>query len=361
MFDKSIIRWGLIFAILISLGVVPLAYPANMYVITGPNWPEDLHVVDSDNGSITDTINNGQIMFDMVLNPAGTLLYCTSADAFADPPDPGLVSVINTATNSVIDTINVNSGAYTIAINPTGTSLYVASDSGSYRRDTLAVIDTMTNQVTDSIFIGHFIQDIAVSPDGTTLYISSDVSGIIIVMSASTFQILTTISGLPSPIGLAINPQGTRLYAACEDGPVSVINTATRTVIENIDCGDELDAMAISPDGATLYVPHYYDGYYSVVDTATNTVNQTVTYSSFGNFFMVDAVATNQDGTQLYIGAYDSDPYTPNPTLFVFETATNQLIDTLQFEDRIFRVAILESDTTDRKAMPWIPLLLLDE
>jgi len=64
----------------------------------------------------------------------------------------------------------------------------------------------------------------------------------------------------------------TTLYVTNWGGTVSVISTATNTVVGSpIPAGSGPDALAISPDGKTLYVANW-GGTVSVISTATHTV-----------------------------------------------------------------------------------------
>ena len=74
-----------------------------------------------------------------------------------------------------------------------------------------------------------------------------------------------------------MNPTGTRLYVANE-GPdtVSVIDTATNTVVTTVPVGDRPQGVAVNPAGTRVYVANNYANSVSVIDTATNTVVATV-------------------------------------------------------------------------------------
>jgi YVTN family beta-propeller protein len=60
-------------------------------------------------------------------------------------------------------------------------------------------------------------------------------------------------------------------------GNVSVIDTATNTVIATITVGTAPFAVAVSPDGGTVYVANIDSDNVSVIDTATNKVIATIT------------------------------------------------------------------------------------
>jgi len=88
------------------------------------------------------------------------------------------------------------------------------------------------------------------------------------------------------PWGVAITPDGTQAYVVNGTGTgglgtVSVIDTATNTVVANVRVGWEPFEVAITPDGTRAYVANSFrqtafSGSVSVIDTATNTEVATV-------------------------------------------------------------------------------------
>jgi YVTN family beta-propeller protein len=57
---------------------------------------------------------------------------------------------------------------------------------------------------------------------------------------------------------------------------VSVIDTITNTVTATVPVGSEPSGVAVTPDGAKIYVASYDSGTLSIIDTTTNTVKATV-------------------------------------------------------------------------------------
>jgi len=57
---------------------------------------------------------------------------------------------------------------------------------------------------------------------------------------------------------------------------VSVIDTATRTVLQNVTVGGKPRGVAVTPDGTRVYVTNFELGLVSVISTATNTVLRTI-------------------------------------------------------------------------------------
>src|SRR5579871_2320010 len=92
---------------------------------------------------------------------------------------------------------------------------------------------------------------VAVSPDGTRIYVANTVSGTISVLAADRTNLLygtgvTTINVGTEPYGMALTPSGKKLYVAnARSNSVSVIDTSTNQVIKTIaDVGIEPRGIA---------------------------------------------------------------------------------------------------------------------
>ena len=106
---------------------------------------------------------------------------------------------------------------------------------------------------------------------------------------------------LGSP-ALASSTGGEFAYVALESNAVSVIATATNTVIANIAGLAQPVDVAITPNGAFAYVVNTGFSNVSVIATATNTVTATVAVG-----FAPKTVAITPDGAFAYVA-----PLRPN-------------------------------------------------
>ena len=112
----------------------------------------------------------------------------------------------------------------------------------------------------------------------TRAYVANNCSNTVTVIDTATNSVIATIPVGINPEGVAITPDGTRAYVAnITSQTVSVIDTATNTVIATIPVSSTFPfAVAITPDSARAYVTHLFGSTVSVIDTATNTVIATV-------------------------------------------------------------------------------------
>ena len=104
-----------------------------------------------------------------------------------------------------------------------------------------------------------------------TLFSFNDV---ITVINTATNTIMDFIPVGDSPNDIVFTPDGTRAYVTnFNDDNVQVIATATNTILGlPIPVGDGANKNAITPDGSRVYVTNFIDGSVSVIDTATNAV-----------------------------------------------------------------------------------------
>jgi DNA-binding beta-propeller fold protein YncE len=182
---------------------------------------------------------------DVIFNRNGTLAYAAGSNG-------GSVSVIDVRSNSVKDSIVIEPRIYRHALSrdetriyattldgrlwtarthgdrrassvdlspfssvqgkslsPSGTDLYVASTNGMIWR-----LDPVTLAVRQSVSTGRFIQDIAVTPDGSALWAADEYGASVIRLDPVTLATTAVVTGFGGqPFGLAISPDGARIYA----------------------------------------------------------------------------------------------------------------------------------------------------
>ena len=70
------------------------------------------------------------------------------------------------------------------------------------------------------------------------------------------------------PYGVAVNPDGTKVYVADEESnTVSVITTTTNKVMAMVNVGSVPRGVAVSPDGTKVYMVNEGSNNVSVIDT----------------------------------------------------------------------------------------------
>jgi YVTN family beta-propeller protein len=235
------------------------------------------------------------------------------------------VSVLDTNTNAVVAVVPVLSSPYAVTVNPDGSRVYVTSDNGGGT----SVLDTATNQVIG--FIGPGARGVAVTPDGTRLYIPNYPAPTVSVVDTSTNEeIGDAIDVGDQPVGLAVTPDGSRVYVANQGtGPstVSVIDTASDTVIATVPVGEGPAGVAITPDGLSVYVTNSFEsspGSVSVISTLSNTVVATIPVGE-----EPQGITVTPNGLRVYVANFDESGTEDPDTVSVIDTMTNTVVATI--------------------------------
>jgi YVTN family beta-propeller protein len=106
------------------------------------------------------------------------------------------------------------------------------------------------------------------------------------------------------------------------DDTVSVIDTATDTVIHTVSIGSYPCAVAVTPDGSKVYVASLRDNAVYVFDTATNTIITRI-YGMFGPWDL----SVTPDGREVYVANKEN----PSPGVAVINTTTNTVETYVRF------------------------------
>lgn len=211
------------------------------------------------------------------------------------------VSVIDTTTDLVIANPATGLSPSSLAFLPNGTKVYVGNRNRASGSITVYNTADHTLIATIPLAFAQIVNSIGALPNNTKVYLACN-DGTVPVIDTATDTIITTISVQLNPVAVAITPSGAKTYIANRgSNTVSVIDTSNDTVATTIPVGNNPSVIAITPDGTTALVINTASNDVSVIDTTSDLVIATV---AVGN--TPGAIAITPDSTKAYV-ANNSD------------------------------------------------------
>jgi YVTN family beta-propeller protein len=158
--------------------------------------------------------------------------------------------------------------------------LYVTNE----RVGEISIIDPASHRQINRIAVGKRPRGLVASPDHKLLYVAVSGSPIggpgidesslpppdqaadgIAVIDLASNKIIKTLRGVSDPEQLAISPDGARIYVSSENsGKLMVLDTAGN-VVSTLSVGGEPEGIAVSRDGAVILATSEEDGSVAVI------------------------------------------------------------------------------------------------
>jgi YVTN family beta-propeller protein len=259
--------------------------PNGQFVYVSNHGTSNVSVINAATNTVAATIPVGSLPLGIAVTPNGQDVYVANHASNS-------VSEIATATNSVVATIPVSNGPFPLAINPNGQQVYAVGT----KSHEISVISTASNTVVATVKLpspsdAHWI---SVAPNGQTAYVANDVeNGIatINVVNLATDKVTSTFtngSTVPNHFeGIALTNDGSAGYVTNHHiCTVTVFNMATHAVTATVPVGDHPEALVLSPDNSEVFVNNSGPNTgaecstnvntVSVINTATDTVVATI-------------------------------------------------------------------------------------
>lgn len=195
-----------------------------------------------------------------------------------------------------------------------------------HQYDSVAVIDTENKRVIANHPLAGTATSVAVSPDGTRIFVGQagdDVVGLAVINTFGRTQTIDIAHGVGRTVdAVRVSPNGSFVYVGTSDadsGKLLVVDAAKGRVVREVPVASPIRDVALSHDGALLYVAGFdthWGGSIDIIDTAINEITAKV---GIGGAPM--QMALSSDGRRLYIADYEH--------VAVLCTETNAVVDTL--------------------------------
>ena len=148
--------------------------------------------------------------------------------------------------------------------------------------DNVCVIDPASNQVTGTIEGIEVPHGVAIAPDGSRIYVTDESLSTLDVVDAATLKVTKRIPLSARPNNLAVSKDGRRVYVAIVDAPgaVDVIDAVSLTRAKTIPLKGGIHNVYVTPDGRYAVAGSIPARLINVIDTATDQVSWTLQMSA---------------------------------------------------------------------------------
>jgi YVTN family beta-propeller protein len=216
---------------------------SDVIIYTTNSGQNTVSIVDIWKNTIAGSLAGFNVPFRLAFSPDYHRAYVADAGSNS-------TIVIDTTTNSQIARVSLDQSPLCIALSPDGTKAYVTVGS-----DSVAIIDTVSCSRAGTIKVGTLPWGICVNPRTGDVYVLNMWDKSVSIIKGNSVVATVPLDGYLDN-GLAVTPDGSRLFVADHCSKVYVIDTANYTVLTTINTGQESDpvGVAFSPDGADAYI-----------------------------------------------------------------------------------------------------------
>ena len=269
-----------------------------------------------------------RILAVLCLGLGSVIVASASAPAFASPTVSGTSAgtLLVPASISPI-ALPAGSGPFDAVVSPNSGTVYVADNANN----NVFAINATTGAITTIALAGIQPKSIAMSPNGSFVYAADYVDGIVDVIDTATDTLAPghiTLGTSSNPVAIAVSADGSRVYVAEQNGDLleAYSTTAPYPYVGAAAVGAAPNGVAISPDGKTAYVAGGggLQGYVDVINTTAFNTTTNVTPTTVipvppavAPFGGPAAIAVSPNGATMYVANNTAS------TLVAIPTATN--------------------------------------
>jgi len=172
----------------------------------------------------------------------------------------------------------------------------VYSNGSSPRTGSISVIDLATQAVTGEIKGVNCPEGLAVSPDGRKLYVASQCGSgrdPLFIVDTSTTQTISEVPGLAVGNAVLLSRDGRKAYvtranfewhdsvSGTKGAPLSVVDIDSNRIIKTLVLQISAAGLALTPDGKHVLVTNGYQ--MSVIDAQTDELVSNLSLRGYGN------------------------------------------------------------------------------
>jgi YVTN family beta-propeller protein len=226
-------------------------------------------------------------------------------------------ALVDPATGEVLRTVPTGVAPHEAAASPDGTRVYVADYGASQAGHTLTVIDPWRGVVLRTVDLAPHTRPHGLAVDDTgAVWITTEGSRSLLRLDPETLAITDVFeTGQEVTHMVALSPDGRRAYTtSMGSGTVTFVDRQTGE-IRSLTTGNGPEGIAVTPDGAELWVAHRDDDDVAVLDAATGEELARLSTAQFPI-----RVETTPDGARVLVSSAEGN------VLEIFDRATREKV-----------------------------------
>jgi len=148
--------------------------------------------------------------------------------------------------------------------------------------DNIHIIDPATNEIVGEIKDIEVPHGVAIAPDGSRIYVTNEAMKTLDVVDARSLKILNRIPLSGRPNNVAVSNSGAHVYVGIREGAgaVDVIEAASARNVKSVPVKGEIHNVYVTPDGKHVVAGSIAASTISVIDEPTKTLAWTLTLSA---------------------------------------------------------------------------------
>lgn len=252
----------------------PLAAPAldvNGYYLVSMNRDASLSVIDPSQGFGGSRLVAAPVLTgpgsDWALTPDRRHLIVTETTA-------GRVAIIDGAVWRVLGEVPLP-GAARVVLAPDSLQPWIGY-TATAGNDGVALLDLATRAIDARLSTGVGPHDLAFAEGGRFLLVTNHGGATVSVIDVAARRVTGTVAIDGHPVSIAYGPLAWLTYVASDNGTITAIDAASRTVVATIRTDPGIAALRFTADGRHALVTSRDTGRVLVIDSASNEVVQTV-------------------------------------------------------------------------------------
>ena len=255
----------------VALSGSPMAGPAtDEKSLPPPDRAQDgIGIIDVAEGKLQRVLRGVPDPEQAAISPDGKTVYVASEDS-------GKVFIIDAQNDAILGSVDVGGEPEGVRFSPDGRFVLATAEAGN----SVALIDASTHNVLATIPAGQRPRDVLFSPDSKYAFVSGEADASLTVIDVAARSVLSKVKIEGErilPMGLALSPDGTRLFvSAGRGGVVFVLDAKTLAVIGRAKVGTRPWGIALSPDGRLLFTANGPSNDVSVLKADTLEIVKTI-------------------------------------------------------------------------------------